>query len=507
MTRKRLKRLALALYVLLLGASHLARRPRPEPGLRAGQQVQLVEGSPAPKAGSVSIAYQEWVTDSGGNLSENLSLVEGGGAEAARQPVLLLHGSPGSGSAFRALAPELGAGRRIIAPDLPGFGASTARVPDYSIRAHGAMALQLLDSLGIERAHVVGFSLGGGVALEMYRADPQRIASTTLLSSIGVQEHELLGDYYLNHAIHGLQLFGIWALTELVPHFGLADDGFLDYAYARNFYDTDQRPLRQILQGYSGPMLIVHGSRDPLVPVTAAEEHYRIVPQSELVMLDGDHFMTFLRPDEIAPPIANFWERVEAGAAAVRNSADRERIADAAVPFDPSTIPPVTGFALFVTLLLIVAATFVTEDLTCIGAGLLIARGSLPWAAGVGACLAGIVVGDLLLYAGGRLVGRPVVRVAPLRWLIRREELDRACRWFTERGGALLLWGRFVPGTRLPTYVAAGVVRMPLMPFTFWILVAAALWTPLLVGGAALLVPRPPSGSRRFRTGLFHGWS
>ncbi len=401
-------------------------------------------------------------------------------------PVLLLHGSPGSGRVFRRLGPALGAGRRTIAPDLPGFGGSTAKIPDYSIRAHAAMTLQLLDSLAIERAHVVGFSLGGGVALEMYRADSARIASLTLLSSIGAQEYELLGEYHLNHAIHGLQLLAIRALRDLVPHFGYADDAFLGYSYARNFYDTDQRPLRDILGGYAGPMLIVHGTDDPLVPAAAAEEHHRIVPQSEMVMLDGSHFMTFLEPDRVAPPIEDFLDRVEAGTATVRANADPVRAAAAATPFDPSSVPPVTGFALIVTLLLIVAATFVSEDLTCIGTGLLVARGTLPWTAGVGACLAGLVVGDLLLYAGGRLLGRPVTRIAPLRWMIRREELERACRWFTERSAALLIGGRFVPGTRLPTYVAAGVVRMPLIPFSLWIVVAAVLWTPLLVGGTAL---------------------
>ena len=466
---------ALTLYLLLLGASHAVRSQRPGPEPRSGQHVQRVEGWPEPQEGGVSVAYREWTTDSGGNLSESLS-----------QPVLLLHGSPGSGSAFRALGPELAAAGRAIAPDLPGFGASTARVSDYSIRAHAAMMLQLLDSLAIDGAHVVGFSMGGGVALEMYRDDPARIASLTLLSSIGVQEHELLGEYYLNHAIHGLQLVAIWSLLELVPHFGLADDGFLGHPYARNFYDTDQRPLREILRGYAGPMLIVHGTDDPLVPAAAALEHHRIVPQSELVMLDGDHFMTFLRPALIAPPIRGFMQRAESGAATVRTSADPARIAAASVPYDPASASPATGFALFVTLLLIVLATFVSEDLTCIGTGLLIARGSLPWAPGVIACLAGIAVGDLLLYAAGRLIGRPVTRIAPFRWLIRREELERACRWFTRRGAALILGGRFVPGTRLPTYVGAGVVRMPLLRFTFWILVAAALWTPLLVGGTAL---------------------
>ncbi len=515
------KRAVVLVYVALLAASHAVRASRPGPPPPPGLSLQQVEGWPQPQRGPVMIAYREWtnyannltfsglavsesgqtpvnyesqLTDYATNLSNNLS--EGRGWDPApgvqeppvspAYPVLLLHGSPGSGRVFRRLGAELGTGRRTIAPDLPGFGGSTTKIPDYSIRAHAAMTLQLLDSLAIERAHVVGFSLGGGVALEMYRADSARIASLTLLSSIGAQEYELLGEYHLNHAIHGLQLFAIWTLRELVPHFGYADDAFLGYSYARNFYDTDQRPLRGILNGYPGPMLIVHGTGDPLVPAAAAEEHHRIVPQSEMVMLDGSHFMTFLEPDRIAPPIEDFLDRVEAGTATVRANADPARAAAAAVPFDPSSVPPVTGFALFVTLLLIVAATFVSEDLTCIGTGLLVARGTLPWTAGVGACLAGLVVGDLLLYAGGRLLGRPVTRIAPLRWMIRREELESACRWFTERSAALLIGGRFVPGTRLPTYVAAGVVRMPVVPFSLWIVVAAVLWTPLLVGGTAL---------------------
>ena len=502
------KRVVLVLYLVLLAASHVARKGRPEPGPGPGQAVQQVAGSPPPKNGYVTIAYRQWRTYTTPNLSGNLSrpeinlperpaeaphgTAESAGAasppdaHASQPPVLLLHGSPGSGAVFRSLGPELGLARRTLAPDLPGFGGSTARVPDYSIRAHAAMTLHLLDSLAIERAHVVGFSLGGGVALEMYRADPTRVASLTLLSSIGVQEHELLGDYHLNHAIHGLQLLAIRAVRELVPHFGYADDAFLSYSYARNFFDTDQRPLRGILGRYTGPMLIVHGTDDPLVPAAAAAEHHRIVPQSEMVMLDGNHFMAFMEADRIAPPIEDFLDRAEAGTAAVRATADPVRAAAAATPFDFSSVPPVTGFALFVTLLLIIAATFVSEDLTCIGTGLLIARGSLAWTAGVGACLAGLVIGDLLLYAGGRLLGRPVTRIAPLRWLIRQEELERACRWFTERSAALLIGGRFVPGTRLPTYVAAGVVRMPLIPFSFWIVVAAVLWTPLLVGGTAL---------------------
>ena len=99
-----------------------------------------------------------------------------------------------------------------------------------------------------------------------------------MLSAIGAQEYELLGDYHLNHVIHGLQLAGLWLLREGMPHFGWLDDAVLSVAYARNFYDTDQRPLRGILERYAGPMLILQGEHDPLVNPAVAREHARIVP-------------------------------------------------------------------------------------------------------------------------------------------------------------------------------------------------------------------------------------
>lgn len=484
--RRPRKAVVLLAYLVLLGASHVVRAFRSPPAPAPDQKVQHVEGAPPPPRGPVAIAYREWVPAPPSNGTA--SVWSAGSEEPAGDPlpVLLLHGSPGSGSSFRRLAPNLGAHRRALAPDLPGFGASTARVPDYSIRAHAAMALQLLDSLRVGRVHVVGFSLGGGVALEMHRTRPDRLASITLLSATGVQEHELLGDYHLNRALHGLQLFAFWVVGELVPHFGLADGAFLGRAYARNFYDTDQRPLRTVLQEYAGPMLVVHGRRDPLVPVAAAIEHHRIVPQAELALLDGDHFLTFARPEAVAPVVLDFVARAEAGRTAVRRTALPERIRAAAVPFDAATVPPATGFALWVTLVLIAAATLVSEDLACIGTGLLVVRGSLPWFPGMAACMAGIFAGDLLLYAAGRLVGRPVARVAPVRWLVGPDDLERACRWFARRSAALVLWGRFVPGTRLPTYVAAGVVRLPFPVFALWALIAAAAWTPLLVGATTL---------------------
>lgn len=400
--------------------------------------------------------------------------------------VVLLHGSPGDNGEVTRIARLLADQYRVIAPDLPGFGGSTRRIPDYSIRAHAQYVAELLDSLRIRRVHVVGFSMGGGVALNLADIAPGKVASLTMLSAIGAQEYELLGDYYLNHAIHGIQLGGLWLIDHAIPRFSPGGDAMLTHEYARNFYDTDQRPLRGILERWPGPMLIIQGKRDPLVPPAIGPEHARIVPQSELVMPDGDHFMAFERSPELAGYIRDFVARVEAGTAITRATATPERVAAAARPFDPRSAPAANGIGFVVLLLLIAAATLVTEDLTCIATGLLVVRGTVGFIPGTLACLVGIVGGDLLLYAAGRYLGRPALRRRPLRWILTDDDLTRTSEWFSRRGPALVLTTRFVPGTRLPTYVAAGVLHTRFLPFLGYFVLAAALWTPLLVGVAML---------------------
>lgn len=400
--------------------------------------------------------------------------------------VVLLHGSPGDNGEVMRLAVILAGRFRVLAPDLPGFGGSSHVIPDYSFRAHAHYVAQMLDSLGVRRAHLLGFSMGGGVALSLADIAPDRVASITMLSAIGAQEFELLGDYSLNHAIHGLQLAGIWGLLNLVPHFGAWDGGMLGLAYARNFYDSDQRPLRGIMTRYRQPMLIIQGKEDPLVPAAIAAEHHRLVPQSELVMLEGNHFMAFMRANELAVPIADFVSRVEAGLATTRSTASPERLAAAARPFDPRTMPPASGIGFAVLLLLIVAGTLLSEDLTCLATGLLVARGTIGFIPGTLACLVGIVVGDMLLYAAGRIIGRAAIRRPPLRWVLHEADLARFSSWFSRKGPPLVLTTRFIPGTRLPTYLAAGVLHTRFLPFAGWFVLAAGLWTPLLVGLAML---------------------
>lgn len=404
-------------------------------------------------------------------------------------PVLvLLHGSPVGSVALKHLAAALRGEFRLIIPDLPGMGRSQARVPDYSVAAHARSVLDLLDALGVKQAQVLGYSMGGGVAIALGDLAPERVEAITLLAGLGVQEHELLGDYELNHAVHGLQLVVLWALDNLTPHFGLLDWFPLNTSYARNFYDTDQRPLRAALARWAGPMLIIEGRSDANVPPDAAIEHARLVPQSELVWVDGAHEIGFTEEGarKVAPIIRAFAEKVETGAAVDRGHAETGRVAAATPAEEIGAGTRWTGERRWIALALLALATLVSEDLACLSAGLLVAKGTIGFGPAAGACFAGIFAGDLLLVLAGRWFGRKSLEAAPLRWMVSAEAVRRAEVWFVARGARLIFASRFMPGTRLPTYVAAGVLRAPLRRFIGWFALACAVWTPLLVGVGAL---------------------
>ncbi len=477
-------RVVVALLAVVLFASWMVRAGRPpERALRGGQSAIEI---PAPTAGGATrgtlrLAYVDQLLSDRGT------------------PVLLLHGSPGDGRDFTGVVPGLEHGRRVIVPDLPGFGASSRDVPDYSIRAHARAAIALLEALEIERVHVVGFSMGSGVAIELAGLAPERVASVTLVAGIGVVEHELLGEHHVNRALHGLQLAGLWTLREFVPHFGALDDAFIGVPYARSFYDTDQRPLRSLLGAIDAPALIVHGREDFLVPLEAAREHHRLLPQSELVLFDDGHFAVFTDGARVSAPIDAFLERVDRGEGMTRGQAPPARRAAAAEPFDRSSIAEARGVALLVLAVLLVLATLVSEDLACVAGGLLVASGRMGFVEATGACLFGIVVGDVALFLAGRALGRAALARAPLKWFVSASSVERAGAWFERRGLAIIFASRFMPGMRLPTYVAAGMVRTPLARFTLYFAIAAVLWTPILVGISALLGETAMALFERFR--------
>lgn len=450
---------AVLIYIVLLLASHAVRHatghaePDLPPGLRF---VQL---------GQVRMAVEDIP----------------GKSTPERLPVVLIHGSPGRGADFRTLAAAMKGSRRILIPDLPGFGYSTRRIPDYSIRAHGEYLRRFLEAEQIDQVHVVGFSMGGGVALSLYDLAPERVASVTLLSAIGVQELELFGNYRLNHLVHGAQLAAMKLILEGLPHFGLLDGGMLDIPYARNFYDSDQRPLRRILTELEPPVEIIHGREDILVPFAVAREHARIVPQAKLLATPDSHFMVFKRGGMLARVIGDFLVEVEAGRMPRRSQADPARVAQANRQPAPDKVPAVGGVALLVLMMLIALATLVSEDLTCIVTGLMVAQGRIGFIPGTLACFIGIFIGDVLLFLAGRWVGRAAIHRAPVRWILSPERVEQGSRWFNRRGPVVIALSRFTPGTRLPTYFAAGLFRTGFLKFCLYFFLAAGAWTPILV--------------------------
>ena len=133
------------------------------------------------------------------------------------------------------------------------------------------------------------------------------------------------------------------------------------------------------------------------------------------------------------------------------------------------------------TWLVIVLGTFVSEDATCIATGLLIQRGEVGLTAGILACIAGIYLGDLGLWAMGRAVGSAVFRWP---WAVRRlphGAMRNARDWLERHAAGAIVGSRFLPGTRFTLYVTAGLLGLPGILFAIWSFIAAALWTPTLV--------------------------
>jgi len=154
---------------------------------------------------------------------------------------------------------------------------------------------------------------------------------------------------------------------------------------------------------------------------------------------------------------------------------------------DPSNLDAIAGLPIPWLFFLLVFATFISEDLTCISAGLLAANGSVSLVSAIAACFLGIYIGDGLLYLAGRHLGSPTLRRAPFRWILNPDDIRRSTEWFQKHGPMVIFASRFVPGTRFPTYVASGVLQMSYLRFSLYFFLAALVWTPLLVGVAALV--------------------
>ena len=134
----------------------------------------------------------------------------------------------------------------------------------------------------------------------------------------------------------------------------------------------------------------------------------------------------------------------------------------------------------FAHALLIFGLTFVLEDVAVLGAALLVVNSmvSLPWAAG--SSFAGIWLGDVGLYVLALRLGRPVFAKRWFKRLVGHVDLSRSESWFQNHGTLAILLSRAIPGTRLPTYLAAGLLKVPAARFLAVTAAACLAWVGVL---------------------------
>src|SRR5213593_856521 len=124
----------------------------------------------------------------------------------------------------------------------------------------------------------------------------------------------------------------------------------------------------------------------------------------------------------------------------------------------------------------IILLSFISEDAATISSALSIFGGRLSWPLGFVSCFAGIWLGDLGLFSLARCAGKNVLRS---RWLARLADpatITRSEKTFAQNSAFTLIASRFIPGTRLPTYLAAGLFAMPARRFALITAIGALLW-------------------------------
>ena len=258
--------------------------------------------------------------------------------------VVLIHGLGATKASFYDTAAALtAAGHRVHVIDLPGFGSSSKpAIAPYSAQWFAETVHGLMDRLGIERAHVVGNSMGGRVALELGLRFPERVAGLALLApavafvrrgyhplvrllrpELGILPHRF------GRSTIARQFWSLFADSDLVDPsvadivvdefqriYASAGARLAFLAAARNIYLD--RPFGRggfypRLAELQAPALFVWGSHDRLIPPAFSGHVRRWLPTAEQIVLDGcGHVPQVERPDQTNGLLLRFFAQVDA---------------------------------------------------------------------------------------------------------------------------------------------------------------------------------------------------
>jgi 2-hydroxymuconate-semialdehyde hydrolase len=218
-------------------------------------------------------------------------------------PIFLIHGSGPGVTAYanwRLTMPVLAEKFRVIAPDMVGFG-FTERPANvsYTMDMWVSHALSLMDALKIEKAHLVGNSFGGGLALALALKAPDRVHRLVLMGSAGTKFQLTDGlDAvwgYKGTLEHMKELVGLFAFNKNLVSDDLAKlryeasirPGFQE-AFSAMFPAPRQRWVDALasdeekIKTLAHETLIIHGRDDAVVPLSASYRMHDLIPKSQL---------------------------------------------------------------------------------------------------------------------------------------------------------------------------------------------------------------------------------
>jgi pimeloyl-ACP methyl ester carboxylesterase len=255
--------------------------------------------------------------------------------------VVLLHGGGIDSASFtyvHLIAP-LGDGRRVFAPDWPGYGRSDKPDLDYTMGFYVDSLGHLIDALDLGKASIVGISMGGGAALGFALRSPQRVEKLVLVDSYGLGGEVPWGrlGYLLVRAplIHTLTYALLrrsramvrWSLYGLVHDRRTVTEGMigktarlLEDPKAGRAWSSFQKSevgwgglrtdFSERLGALSIPTLLIHGAQDRAVPVEWARRAQERIPACELrVFSECGHLPPLERPEEFARVVERFLSR------------------------------------------------------------------------------------------------------------------------------------------------------------------------------------------------------
>jgi len=265
--------------------------------------------------------------------------MEAGGvaSDDPRPTLLLLHGVGDSSESWIPVMDALAVSHRVIAPDLLGHGLSDKPRADYSAAAFANGMRDLMGVLGVERATVVGHSLGGGVAAQLAYQYPHKVERLALVAAGGVDREvspllriaaaplsELVVPVMHTPPGRFLTRMGI-DLLRLVGHglardadelervlMGLPEDGAFD-AFTRTLRAAvDWRgqviTMRdRIYLADTVPMTVIWGDEDAIIPVGHAEKLVAASPHASCSIYEGaGHFPHHSDPERFVAEITAF---------------------------------------------------------------------------------------------------------------------------------------------------------------------------------------------------------